>query len=39
MTTKHKHCYSNYVNHILNTSPSKLAYTFSKQERFSSPKK
>lgn len=28
------HPYSDYVNHILNKSPSKTAYSFSKAERF-----
>ena len=29
-STKHQHCYTNYVNHILNTSPTKVTYTFPK---------
>lgn len=28
------HPYSDYVNHILNKSPSKTTYSFSKAERF-----
>lgn len=28
------HSYSEYANHILNKSPSKTAYSFSKAERF-----
>lgn len=30
MTSQYKHCYSNYVNHILNTSPTKITYSFAK---------
>lgn len=32
--SQYQHSYSNYVNHILNRSPSKTAYSFSKTERF-----
>ena len=31
------HCYSDYVHHILNNSPSKKVFTFSKAPRFPSP--
>lgn len=32
------HAYSDYVNHILNRSPSKAAYSFTKSSRFPEPK-
>ena len=31
------HAYSDYVRHILNKSPSKVTYSFSKSERFPIP--
>lgn len=34
MNSKFNHCFTNYVNHILNNSPSKITYTFSKEKRF-----
>ena len=30
----YQHTYSSYVNHVLNRSPSKTTYSFSKAERF-----
>ena len=32
------HPYSDYVNHILNRSPSKAAYSFTRSSRFPEPK-
>jgi hypothetical protein len=32
------HAYSDYVNHILNKSPSKAAYSFTRSSRFPEPR-
>lgn len=34
MNNYYTHAYSEYVHHILNKSPSKTTYSFSKSERF-----
>lgn len=33
-----QHCYSKYIGHILNKSPSKTTYSFAKAERFPAQK-